>query len=264
VPQGHVEIDAGRLWYEIAGEGPTVVLIHSGLADARQWDDQMRTFTRRYRVIRYDQRAYGRSEPPRGRYSSVDDLSRLLDALDVGSAALVGVSQGAGIALSLALERPELAWAVVAAAPGAVGYDGWSEEMEEAGDRMDAAVDRGDIRGALRIARDLWVPPGRFPDTDGMVAQLLAGAEEAWRIPDDLEQWPEPRPLERLQDLKAPTLVVEPEHDPPDYRDVRRLIGEGIPGARMVTIPETDHQVNVRNPAGFDRAVLDFLQEVAP
>ena len=263
--QGHVEIDGGRLWYEIEGDGPTVVLIHSGLADARQWDDQMRTFTRRYRVIRYDQRAYGRSDPPVGPYSSVDDLGRLLEALGVSSAALVGVSQGAAISLVSALERPSSVWAVVGAAPsGGLGFEDWSPESDEAWESMEAAVERGDVPEALRVARDLWVPPGRFPDTDDRVGELLAAVEEAWRIPDDWERWPEPSVLERVHEVAGPVLIVPPEHDTPEGTAVARLLADGIPGARTVTIPGTDHLVNVRNPAGFDRVVLDFLREVSP
>ncbi|MDQ4005380.1 MAG: alpha/beta fold hydrolase [Actinomycetota bacterium] len=262
--EGHVEVDGGRLWYESEGDGAAVVLIHSGLADSRQWDDQMRTLPSRYRTIRYDQRAYGRSDPPTGSYSSVDDLAGLLDALEVRSAALVGVSQGGGIALALAQERPDLPWALVGAATGGVGFDQWTEATEAAGEAMDAAVEGGDMGEALRIAGDLWLRLGRFPHTDERVAAMLADVAEAWRIPEDWERWPEPRALERLGEVRAPTLVVLPEHDIPEVHAVGELLAAGIAGARSFTVPGTDHLVNVRNPAGFDRVVLDFLQEVSP
>ena len=264
MPKGHVEIDGGRLWYESEGDGSAVVLIHSGLADAHQWDDQMRTFPSRYRTIRYDQRGYGRSDPPTGPYSSVDDLARLLDALQVRSAALVGVSQGGGIALALALERPSLPWAVVGAATGGVGFEDWTEATEAAGEAMDAAVAAGDVEEALRIAGDLWLPLGRFPESDERAAAMLAGVAEAWRIPEDWERWPEPRALERIGDVGVPTLVVLPEHDIPEVHTVGERLAAGIPGARAVTVSGTDHLVNVRNPAGFDRVVLDFLEVHAP
>ena len=264
MPEGRLEVDGGSLWYEVEGDGPAVVLIHSGLADAGQWDDQMPAFTARFRTIRYDQRAYGRSDPPTGPYSSVDDLARLLDALEVETAALVGVSQGGGIALALALERPSLPWALVGAATGGVGFEDWTPATEAAGDAMDAAVDRGDVEEALRIAGDLWIPQGRFPDTDDRVAAMLAGVADAWRIPDDWERWPEPRALERMAEVRAPTLVVLPEHDIPEVHRVGKLLAAGIPGARRVTVPGSDHLVNVRNPAGFDRVVLDFLVEHTP
>jgi pimeloyl-ACP methyl ester carboxylesterase len=264
VSEGRVEVDGGSLWYEVVGEGPTVVLVHSGLADSGQWDDQMPVFSSRYRTVRYDQRAYGRSDPPAGPYSSVDDLARLLDALEIGSAALIGVSQGGGIALGFALERPSVPWAIVGAATGAVGLQEWTEATEAAGDAMDAAVERGEVEEALRLAGDLWLRPGRFPDTDERVAAMLAGVADAWRVPDDLERWPEPRALERLEEVRAPTLVIVPEHDIPEVHTVGELLTAGIPGARSVTIPGTDHLVNVREPAAFDRVVLDFLEEHAP
>src|SRR5919201_1082788 len=55
------EVDGARLWWEAAGEGPGVVLLHNGIADSRIWDRQQRTFAERFRVVRYDMRFFGRS-----------------------------------------------------------------------------------------------------------------------------------------------------------------------------------------------------------
>ncbi|HEY0385016.1 MAG TPA: hypothetical protein VGC64_03360, partial [Pyrinomonadaceae bacterium] len=55
VKSGRVEVGLGqKLYYEMAGKGRTVVLIHGGLADSRLWDDQFRAFARHFRVVRYD------------------------------------------------------------------------------------------------------------------------------------------------------------------------------------------------------------------
>jgi len=49
---GHVQVEGGRMYYERAGKGPTLVLIHAGLWDSRIWDEQFEAFAKRYEVIR--------------------------------------------------------------------------------------------------------------------------------------------------------------------------------------------------------------------
>ena len=79
---GSVELsDGGRLAFDVAGEGPDVVLLHPGLWDRRTWDRQMTTFPAAgYRVTRYDARGYGASTRPDARpYSHVRDLEAQYD-----------------------------------------------------------------------------------------------------------------------------------------------------------------------------------------
>jgi pimeloyl-ACP methyl ester carboxylesterase len=56
---GYVDLDDGKLYYEMAGDGDILVLGHAGFVDSRMWD----AFTQRYRVIRYDMRGFGKSDP---------------------------------------------------------------------------------------------------------------------------------------------------------------------------------------------------------
>ena len=56
---GHVDVDGASLYYETAGEGRPLVLLHAGIADADMWDDQWSALAAHYRVIRYDLRGYG-------------------------------------------------------------------------------------------------------------------------------------------------------------------------------------------------------------
>src|SRR5690606_11396205 len=59
--RGYAEVNGARLYYEVAGSGPALVLIHAGIADCRMWDEQFAALAARYRVVRYDQRGYGQS-----------------------------------------------------------------------------------------------------------------------------------------------------------------------------------------------------------
>src|SRR4051794_28386488 len=110
VKDGFVELPGVRIYYEVAGDGDPVVLIHGGLLDRRMWDDQFLFFAQQYRTIRYDMRGAGKSEtePSSEPYSPYQDLYHFLRALDIRQAALVGLSGGARIAIDLSIAYPEL------------------------------------------------------------------------------------------------------------------------------------------------------------
>ncbi len=59
--QRHADVNGAYLYYEVAGEGPALVLVHARVADSRMWDPQVATFAPQHRVIRYDMRGFGRS-----------------------------------------------------------------------------------------------------------------------------------------------------------------------------------------------------------
>ena len=80
---GFVEVNGARLFYEVAGAGFPLVLIHRSALDTRMWDDQFEVFAQQYQVVRYDRRGFGRSALPTGSYTHADDLAALLAYLDV-------------------------------------------------------------------------------------------------------------------------------------------------------------------------------------
>jgi pimeloyl-ACP methyl ester carboxylesterase len=103
------EVEAGghRLRYEEAGAGPAVLLLHAGSSDSTMWDDAWEDLARSYRVIRFDFPGAGGSPYPEKPFSTIELIDGLLDALDVPSVALVGVSLGGAMAIDYVLERPE-------------------------------------------------------------------------------------------------------------------------------------------------------------
>jgi pimeloyl-ACP methyl ester carboxylesterase len=62
--QGTTEVNGTRLYYESAGSGHPLVLIHKFALDTRMWDYQFGAFTQHYRVVRYVMQGYGKSVPP--------------------------------------------------------------------------------------------------------------------------------------------------------------------------------------------------------
>src|SRR5262245_7129201 len=130
---GYADVNGAQLYYEVAGSGPAVTLLHFGLGDSRFWDDQFDVFAARYTVVRYDYRGHGRSSMPPGNYSQRADLDGLLRFLDVQRTALIGVSMGGGLAIDYTIEHPERVSAIVPVAAGLGGYEPSDEDKEGLG-----------------------------------------------------------------------------------------------------------------------------------
>ena len=100
INSGYAEVNDTRLYYELSGEGPTVVLIHGFSIDTRMWDDQMDLLTSHFQVLRYDMRGFGRSALPDERaYGPCVDLFELLAFLKIEKAGVIGLSLGGWVAL---------------------------------------------------------------------------------------------------------------------------------------------------------------------
>jgi pimeloyl-ACP methyl ester carboxylesterase len=118
---GFAEVNGTKLYYEQLGKGRTIVFVHGGLVDSRVWDDQFKEFAKRYRVIRYDLRGFGKSAEPSGPFSPIEDLHSLLAFLKVERATVVGGSLGGMIAADFALEYPQTIEALVLVGSGLRG-----------------------------------------------------------------------------------------------------------------------------------------------
>jgi len=105
---GTLPVSGGGLYYEVQGEGQPIILLHAGGMDSKMWDAQFNYLSQQFRVVRYDQRGFGRSSKPEQSFYPVDDLYQLMQHLGIKRASLVGLSMGAGVALDFALEYPEM------------------------------------------------------------------------------------------------------------------------------------------------------------
>jgi pimeloyl-ACP methyl ester carboxylesterase len=260
------EVNGTRLYYEVAGEGHPLVLIHAGIADSRMWDDQFDVFAQRYRVIRYDLRGFGRSEVPPGPYTLRDDLLGLLRYLGVERTYLVGVSIGGGLAIDFTLEHPDMVDALIPVAAGVGGLPPSEEDDEAPFEAIEAAIKAGDLARANELEIELWVVgPRRAADqVDARVRQralemngdsFARQAENEQALPQRLD----PPAFGRLGEIHAPTLVIVGDEDLPDVMRAANAVVAGVAGARKAVMHGAAHLPNMEQPAEFNRLVLDFL-----
>jgi 3-oxoadipate enol-lactonase len=258
VDAGSVPVEAGELYYERAGSGFPVVLVHGALWDRRIWDPQFEAFAARHDVTRYDQRGHGRSAPPVGRYSDVRDLRALLDALGITRCAIVGCSTGAQIAIDFALAHPDVVDAIVPVAPLISGRAWGDRGIEVLAGELRAVVDRGDLRRAVEMELAVWAPLSTDPDADALIHDVALDNASAHAIDTSLVDAP-PAALDRLGEIEAATLVVVGDNDVEEIHAMSDLLAEQIPGARKRVIAGADQPVNARRPGKFNTVVLDFL-----
>lgn len=263
-------VNAVTLYYEVAGRGTPLVLVHGFACGIRSWDPQVSALSKKFRVITYDVRGFGISEAPRdpAQYSqalSVADLAGLLDHLKIRRAFVGGLSMGGNIALNFALTHPKRVQGLIVADTGS-GSDEHADWVAAAHGLADAAE-----RGGMEAFTDLacanplfarYIAQGphaeRFIRTCLMTHRARGVAHTAREV---LSKRPGLYSLEpQLRTLRVPTLLIVGEHDDPCVR-VHAFMEKTLPRATAMTIPGVGHLTNLEAPAVFNRAVRRFLAQ---
>jgi pimeloyl-ACP methyl ester carboxylesterase len=253
----HVDLNRKQLFYEEAGAGPAVVLLHEGLMDRRMWEPQWPAFTKRFRTIRFDAPGFGLSEPAAENYVLADVLGGLLDLLGIDNAALVGASMGGKAAIDYALQRPDRVSALVAAAPGLSGFSfqAYSDEQDARGEAL------WEARDLIGLA-DLWLEAWASNGADETLRTIAHDCAKTFELPEEVNP---PLPAaDRLSELGAPTLVISGGRDVQGINDICALLAREVPGARLEVFEDSDHLPMYREPERFNALVLEFLESATP
>jgi pimeloyl-ACP methyl ester carboxylesterase len=252
MPAGAVAFSAGvapAIRGEAAGEGSAIVLCHGITATRRSVIHGSRRLERAgYRVIGYDARGHGESDPapPGGGYGYPQlrgDLAGVIDGqAGGGRVVLVGHSMGAHTAVGFALENPDRVAGLVAIGPT---YRGRIEaESLRYWDGLAAALDEGGIDGFVSyIDRFQGIDSGWRDSVLRFTRERMERHRHPEALVTALREVPRSSPFETMAQLEAlavPTLVVA-SHDAADPGHPYAIAGEyaeRIPGARLVSEPE--------------------------
>ena len=252
--------------YEDSGQGPAVVLVHGHSADLRLWDLQVPALVEAgYRVIRYDVRGHGRTTAPATGYTWQNyalDLRDLLDRLGVAQAHVVGLSMGGGIALQFALDFPERVSSLVLVDSTLPGFD-YSLEYGGAIEELVAAVRAEGPRAAferLWLTHPLFDGVRRFPERFELLRTMALEYAAAEYLDETPLAPPEPQAVDRLGEVRAPTLVLVGELDIPDFQIIAEVLAGNIAGARLQVIADAGHIPPLEQPQAFNQALLGFFK----
>ncbi len=249
----YLERDGVRIWYEVHGRGPALLLTHGFSASSAMYAQNVDVLARTHTVITWDMRGHGRSDSPAdpAAYStalSVGDMTALLDAAGAERAVIAGHSLGGFLSLELHLAQRARVSGLILIGTGP-GYrsdaprQAWNEMVE----KMAARFERKGL-AALGDGEEVRVAAHR--DAGGL-ARAARGilAQHDGRV------------LESLPSIAVPTLVVVGEHDT-TFLAGSRYMAEKIPGAELVVIAGAGHSPNMTKPAEFHAALARFLTEL--
>jgi pimeloyl-ACP methyl ester carboxylesterase len=264
------QINGAELSYELTGEGPPVALVHEGVCDLRMWDELVEALAPEFTVLRYDIRGYGDSTLPPGPFSQSGDLLALLDLAGIERAALVGVSYGGRVALDAAFVAPGRVTALVLASPALRDHE-WSKTVRDFGDEEERLLDAGDVEAATDLNVRLWVDgPNREADParESVRERVRVMQRRAFEVQvAAYEADPAPGPEDpvpvRLEEIRAPALVIVGDADAADFSEIADRLEAELPNARKVVLADTAHTIPLERPAAFRDLTLEFLREHA-
>ncbi len=238
-----------RLYYEEQGQGPTILLLHNATGSTRDWRRVAPLLAAGgYRVIAYDRRGFGRSDPlPQPDWpldylhGSRDELLAFMDSLELERAILIGNSDGATIALLAAAAQPDRVQAVVAESPHMwyvqetllPAFNAFEETLGS-DPRFWRAMERshGDrAQEVVRRWRRRWTDPAFF----------------AWSERDALSR------------VVCPVLAIHGKQDPFFPLAHSQEIVDLLPNARLVIFEESGHTPHLEIANGYAQTVLNFL-----
>lgn len=264
-PDLQVERPGGRLAAWRAGQGPTVVLLHAGVADSRMWAELRQTLVASFTTLAYDRPGFGASPPASDPIDPVADLCAVVDAaVPAGPVVLVGCSQGGRIALDAALGAPGRWRALVLIAPAVSGApelahpDPVLRALEEEWEQAAAA---GDLERVNAVEAHVWLdgphaPRGRVGGAARalfleMNRIALAAPPAELIAPEDT--W------DRLEAIDLPTLVLCGSRDEPDTVQRCAELARRLPRARHEAIPGCAHLPSLEQPEPTARRIAAFL-----
>jgi pimeloyl-ACP methyl ester carboxylesterase len=239
--EDYVVLGGLRTWYAQHGEGEPVVLLHPGGAgvDARAWAPNIEAISGRFLVFTPERRGHGRTPDAPGPISfeqMAGDTIAFLDTVVGGPAHLVGCSDGAVVALLVALMRPELVRKLVLVA-GVFHHDGWAPGVID--------PDQTPPEFLARLYAELSPDgPDHYPVVVAKLAEMHAR---------------EPTLTQRdLSGVRSRTLVMLGDDDEVTFEHALALYG-ALPDAELAVIPGASHGLLVEKPALCDTIMLEFL-----
>ncbi len=251
--------------YELSGKkgAPVVVLSHSLSSSLVMWNPQMDALNPYFQVLRYDMRGHGKSEVISGPYTLellADDVIGFLDALKIDRVHYVGLSIGGMIGQSLALNYAHrlrsLALCDTASIIPQEAQPIWQE-------RIDKALTKG-MEAQVDETMERWFTPAYLkqgsPMLDIIRKQILVtsvqgyiGCAEAIRKLNYLN---------RLSEIKIPTLIMVGEDDPGTPVSASKAIHERIANSKLVILPSARHLSNIEQAEAFNATLIEFLKNL--
>ncbi|NVK43001.1 MAG: alpha/beta hydrolase [Oceanospirillaceae bacterium] len=264
-PLKNVQVNARRLAYREAGEGPVLLLLHGISSGSGSWVNQLEGLSDRFRVVAWDAPGYGGSEPLATAEPTALDYARalqgLVEALALEQPLLVGHSLGALQAAAYASVQGEQLAGLVLADP-AQGYgQADAATQQDVYRKRPAMLEALGAEGLARERAPALLSPSATPErialvADGMKRLQLPGFRAAsWLLAhDDIWRY--------LPQYRHPVLVLCGDEDSITPPATAVALAERQTGARYRALPRAGHAAYIDAPEAFDDAITEFAREL--
>jgi len=247
----YFERDGVRLYYEVHGQGPALLLTHGFSATSQMWRGQIESLARTHSLILWDMRGHGRSASPteNALYSAahtVADMAALLDHLGHARAVIGGLSLGGYMSLAFHVQHAARVAALLIIDTGP-GYR-QAEARAQWNDTARAMADAIEAKGAAALRTGSAERAASYHED-------YAGLARAGRC---MLTQQDAHVMESLPHIEVPALVLAGAQDTP-FLAATDYMAAKIPGARKIIVPDAGHAVNLDQPRRFNAAVTDFL-----
>jgi pimeloyl-ACP methyl ester carboxylesterase len=242
--EGYVERQGARIWYGTVGEGPTVFLLHGGMASSDSWGYQIPALVKsHHRVVLVDTRGHGRStlgNVPLSYEVFEDDVLSVMDTLHIAQTDIVGWSDGANTALVMAMKDPARVRRIYA----------FGANMNA--DAAKPGAFNAPILGKVVVQlQQTYTRVSPTPDGFGALHNAVETMQKS-----------EPNySATQLSAIHGPTIVIaDGEHDEFIKEEHTRYMARTIHGARLVMLAGVSHFAPWQSPDAFNASVLPFLR----
>jgi pimeloyl-ACP methyl ester carboxylesterase len=248
-----IDLPGARLRWRCSGSGPALVLLHGWALDLDVWEPLASLLAPRFEVMRFDRRGFGLSSGTPDIHRNVPDLLAVMDAARIGRAVLVGMSQGARLAMHFALAHPGRVRALVL--DGAPAFDAESE--------LPMAQYRREQRNGLATLRAaiLAHPLMRLARAAPAMQALLAAMLDRYRGLDLLAPQSHADAPD-LRGLNAPVLILNGAQDSPARLSAAMQLQAAIAGARRIELPDAGHLAALDQPDAYAHCLATFCDSL--
>jgi pimeloyl-ACP methyl ester carboxylesterase len=253
--------DGTPLSVRVAGSGPTVLTLHGWTLDHRSFDAQL-PLARDYRLARFDRRGFGDSAAAPDLGAEIGDIDAVIDALEAETVHLLGVSQGARLALRYAVARPGRLRSLIVQG---VVLDGYTPEVDDDAPiplaHYAGLVSNGDVDSMRRewlahpmMSRDP-LTPAQKRELEAMVARY--SGRDLLPAPGRADQVP--ATLDALRGVAVPTLIITGEFEGAARKAHANQLCRTLPDAREVVLEGCGHLSNISRPHAYNELLTRFL-----
>ena len=252
-------INGASIHYEIEGEGQWLILLHGFGSSLRDWEKHQPVFAEHYRVLSLDCRGFGESSRDVGPFSvpqMAQDLSALMDQLEIKQAHFLGYSMGGAVALELGVAQPQrLDRLILVNTWASFEPNTWGRKREFFVRQLVVRLLSLKAMGKI-LGKRLFGKPGqedlrktfleRYNTNSKSVYLALLGTLPKWNV------------MAQLDAITCPTLVLSAEHDYTPLHEKEAYVCL-LPDATLEVMAGTGHGAPYERLEWFCERTLQFL-----